>query len=636
MNLKAFPFKILGNLKGDGWASVYESEAGLPLTSNKGRLFIIASSKFLGKSHERLTFGRCVFVDLYNEYYKNSSGNNLYELKNAVEKIYSRYKDKFLELELGAFSLTNNNILNVAVVGGAQAAIFRNKSLVKILVSSSSGVISASGNPRKDDIFILGTEAFFDCFTNSDFNSFLDETENYKDKSNLLNDKASSFFKSSKLAGILVYFEEQFLNFVNRINLEGKSTGFRVMDYDRKKASNLFANLEKFFLPLNKKESNLIRRKVYIRSAFKDLEGANTEKRKVTIAFFLIIFISFLVFSGSWLKSVSKKNAFYQFKINEISSKLDEANKIFALDPEKSRKVFFEAKSELSLLKSQKSRDERLSGLEQKTKELQENILKEYHSETELFLDLSLLSPDFEVSSLKADFDNILVLDFKGRRLVKVSFESKRSEIVAGYNDFSDFQDVGIYADSIFVLTSKALFNIKDNKKELFRNDFGDDANVNFYAGNAYVLDKNPSRIYRLYSTKEGFSLPVIWADEGKGVDLAKARSWFIDGFVWVLVFDNQIFKFSRGIPEKVFLKGVYPEVRFIDSIYSNEKLDFVYLLESSEGRIVVIDKNGNYVCQYVAEALKDSKFLVVSENKKKAIFSIPKGKLYSIELRHL
>jgi len=37
-----------------------------------------------------------------------------------------------------------------------------------------------------------------------------------------------------------------------------------------------------------------------------------------------------------------------------------------------------------------------------------------------------------------------------------------------------------------------------------------------------------------------------------------------------------------------------------------------------------------------VADKIKGSNFLVVSESQKKAVFSLPDGKLYSFELKHL
>jgi hypothetical protein len=633
MDLKSISFKVLGRPGSGGWASVYESDSGL-ISDPKGRLFIVVSSNLSEDVDDIISFGRDILVDLYKEYYNHALSSNFYGLKNAVEKTYAKYKDRFSGLEMGAASLSRD-VLNCAVVGGAQAGVFRNKFLVKILVSSSPQVVSASGYPREDDLFILGTSAFFECFENSDFDSFLEKEKRGEDGLSLLREKASSFSNSSRLAGSFVYFSLQSLKIEEPIRLEKRKTIFQMERFVKRE---LFLPLERVINKILTKrgDSSFPRRKIYVRSTFQGLEDAQSRKKGFSLALFLIIFLSLSVLIGSKLKDVKEKRAFYQAKLVDASSKVEEAKKIASLDPEKSRELFFKAKDEVSLLKNEGIKDKKLQELDEDIRKSEESVLKEYHLEPELFLDLTLLTQGFKISLLKADANNILVLDRNGKRLVKISFENKKTGVVSGPDDFDNYQDVGLYSGDIFVLTSKAIFNVKDNKKELSRNDFGDDALINFYAGNAYILDKNPSRIYRLAPDKEGFSLPQIWTGEGIKVDFTSAKYWFIDGFVWVLIDNNQILKFSRGVPERVYLKGVYPALEVIDSIYSNDELKFVYLLDSRNGRVVVVDKNGNYVCQYVADKIKSSNFLVVSESQKKAVFSLSDGKLYSFDLKHL
>jgi hypothetical protein len=630
MNLKINSFKVLGNLRGENWVSIYEGDSGLS-SDPKGRLWVVVSSVIPESVTDRISFGREVLVDLHREYYNHNSNSNFYGLKNAVENIFSKYKDKFLNLEIGCASW-DGNVLNSAVVGGAQAGIFRNHFLVKILVSSGSDVVCASGYPRDGDVFILGTKSFFECFSNQDFSLFSGKEEISEGSLSILREKAFSF--DGRVAGSLICFSSDDFSFRENIELNNTKAQSPIIN-NFVKGNTISLIGKKISMFLSKQNRNSFHRKIYVRSTFQGLEDVKSRKKNLFFALFLILFIFSLSIIGSKIKNAREKRNFFQSELLNISSKIDEAKKIASLDPERSRKLFFEAKEKVSSLKSQNSGDQRLKKIDEDIKDSQETILKEYYQEQQLFLDLSLLSQGFSISEMKADANDILVLDQKGKRLVDISFESKKTQVIGGPDDFENYQDFGIYSGDFFVLTSKALFNAKDNKKELFRNDFGDDALVNFYAGNAYVLDKNPSRIYRLLPTKDGFSLPQIWTIENLGVDFSKAKDWFIDGMVWVLIDDNQIFRFSRGVPERFSLKGVYPSLDKIDSIYSNEELKFVYLLDSKNGRIVVVDKNGSYVCQYFADKLKESSFLVVSEKQKKAIFS-SQNKLYSVDLKHL
>ncbi|BCX14427.1 MAG: hypothetical protein KatS3mg088_110 [Patescibacteria group bacterium] len=626
--LNASSFKVLGNLDKDGWSSVYESDSGL-VNDPKGRLWIVVSSDLSKDSVSGISFGREILIEIHNEYYSSNSTSNFYSLKGAVEKAFLSFRNRFPDLEIGAASWADG-VLNTAVVGGAQAGIFRKQFLVKILVSNSDDVICASGYPQDGDLFVLGTSDFFNCFGNSDFELFLDREKKNGDGQMVLREKMTSFDKTSKISGSLIYFAQEDIKTIQPVfSSSGVS---KVKELKREK----FLFLLKRILEAISRNQKPYHRRIYIRPSFQELDSLRSRKRGFILATILIFLLLLSALIGARLKRARERESNFQSRFLEAFSKLDDARKLVSVDPEKSRQLFLEAKDEASSLKKDGFKDKKLDELTNNIKNLEEVVLKEYHLEPELFLDLTLLAQGFDTQKLKADVDNILALDGKNKRLIKIAFENKKTQVIAGPDDFENYQDVALYSDDFFVLTSKGFFNVLDNKKELFRNDFGDDAWVNFYAGNVYVLDKNASRIYRLSPTKDGFSLPQIWIGEGIEVDFNSAKDWFIDGSIWVLLDGNQILRFTRGVPTKISLNGVYPSISQIDSIYSNEELKFVYLLDTKNSRVVIVDKNGNYIAQYFSDRLKDAKFLVASEKEKKIVLSLNGGKLMFIEIKHL
>jgi len=68
---------------------------------------------------------------------------------------------------------------------------------------------------------------------------------------------------------------------------------------------------------------------------------------------------------------------------------------------------------------------------------------------------------------------------------------------------------------------------------------------------------------------------------------------------------------------------------------YTNENAKGVYLLDPTNSRIVVLDKEGKYIAQYTNEKLSNSTGLAVSEEKGLIIF-LSENKLYSIEVKHM
>jgi len=625
MDLKTTSFKVSGNLKGGGWTSIYEGDSGLA-EEKRGRLWLVIAGQAESEVTDRISLGREILVFLHQKYFDHTATSNFYGLKSAVEETFSNFKGKFSGLELGAVSFADN-ILNVGVFGGVQAGIYRAGSLSKILVSEPEQAVFASGYPRQGDIFILGTDHFFKEFENFDY-SLLLKSDTQKEFS-LLQKRAAELSESSKLAGILIFFQTEITEFRN--------LGLKEEKNNTVNRRQLFPPWRKQFnFRRRKKVTGLPDRKVYVRSSFTDLEEAGSRRKSFLTALFLFFFILAAAFFGIKEKERRAKKAVYEAKILSITNKIDEAKKMAANDPEKSRELFWQSKEIVTQLENEGSKGKKLEELMGEIKSVEEEVLKEFRVNPTLFIDLSLLSQDFKVDKLVADSTNLLALDFAGKRVVKVAFGTKKTELALGPGDFDSFQDAALYQDKVFVLTSTGFFEAEDNQKVLFRNDFGDDAWVYEFAGNVYVLDKNAGRIYRLSPTTDGFSLPQIWTAEGINLDFEKAQSWTIDGFIWVLLADGELLRFSRGVPTKVVLKGVFPSLALVKAIYSNEELDSLYVLDSQEGRIVVFDKEGNYRAQYFADELKKTSSFVVSEAEKEIVFAGEEGKLYSIELKHL
>ena len=78
----------------------------------------------------------------------------------------------------------------------------------------------------------------------------------------------------------------------------------------------------------------------------------------------------------------------------------------------------------------------------------------------------------------------------------------------------------------------------------------------------------------------------------------------------------------------------VVPSLSQPSAIYTNEELNFVYILEKDSGRVVVTDKEGNYQAQYFSDKIREANGLVVSEENGKIII-VTNEKLYSINISH-
>ena len=155
------------------------------------------------------------------------------------------------------------------------------------------------------------------------------------------------------------------------------------------------------------------------------------------------------------------------------------------------------------------------------------------------------------------------------------------------------------------------------------------------YAGNFYVLEKSGSVIWRYAGSENGFSARRNWLTESVVVDLTDAKQIVINGSIWVLKDDGEVVKLTLGNLQAFGLKNVAPDVDKADAIFVSEETEDFYVLESDGGRVVVVNKDGEYKAQYLSDQIKNARSLVVSEEEKKLIL-LTGNKLFSIDLEHL
>ncbi|GAG50039.1 unnamed protein product, partial [marine sediment metagenome] len=90
-----------------------------------------------------------------------------------------------------------------------------------------------------------------------------------------------------------------------------------------------------------------------------------------------------------------------------------------------------------------------------------------------------------------------------------------------------------------------------------------------------------------------------------------------------------------QGNPQAFSVSGVAPHLINPKAIYTNEELEFLYLLEPENKRVIVLDKSGEYKAQYVSGSIGEAIDIAVSEKEGKIIL-LTGEKLFSIEIEHI
>ncbi|OGM26881.1 hypothetical protein A3D00_05430 [Candidatus Woesebacteria bacterium RIFCSPHIGHO2_02_FULL_38_9] len=522
--------------------------------------------------------------------------NNLRETVQKVDQ----------EISVAAIYV-DGKCVNCVVTGASQIMLFRAGVLANILEGKGT-VVAASGYSKNEDVLIMGNKSFFDKVSQGELRAILFES--------------NPTVAVEKLRLILGSIEEN-------------TAGCVMVSFEEvaEEKETKFLKIVHFLVRV------LPERKIHVVPG--SFENVRTSSRKTTVlvGVILLILLTVSIVFGVKQRNLKLLKSKYESRLNEARHQLDEADSLFALNPIRSKELFNQAKKTSKDLVNEGVKDERLSILEKDVVGMSGKILGEYTSEPDLFLDLSLLSSGFKGSEVIASSDKIYVLDKTGGKLVSIDFETKKTEVVAGPDQISDVLKVAVYADRTFVLTDKGIYEVtadKSGKSLVVEKDWEGEVLFSSYTGNIYLLDKSKNTIWRFSGLQNGsFGPKQKWLGSGFTVDLTKSNSMIIDGSVWILTDNELILKYALGAPISFSTSEVSPKFSKPLSIYTNEDLTGLYILDPENSRVLVFDKNGEYKASYIADKIKEAKGLVVSEKTRKAILLLD-DKLYFLELKHL
>jgi hypothetical protein len=148
-----------------------------------------------------------------------------------------------------------------------------------------------------------------------------------------------------------------------------------------------------------------------------------------------------------------------------------------------------------------------------------------------------------------------------------------------------------------------------------------------FFKNNLYFLDAKSGEIikYPFGESLEGKSyldLATKKAEEGK--------SLAVDGSVWVLDKNNEIYRYYAGRYQETLKLDIFPYPKNFKKIFASFAFPYLYILEPEENRVIITTKTGQIVRQFQSEKFDSLKDFAVSENGK-VIYLLNGQKIYQI-----
>ena len=153
-------------------------------------------------------------------------------------------------------------------------------------------------------------------------------------------------------------------------------------------------------------------------------------------------------------------------------------------------------------------------------------------------------------------------------------------------------------------------YRTEDKKLEQRSIDWGAGVQIQIpllYNNSIYLVDTANQTIYKYPAKGKDFGERQIWLKDKGGADLGQATAGAIDGNIWVGTANGAIYKFFTGKLENFAVKLIEPALGKIKKIFTTANLDNLYVLEDAGKRIVLFDKNGNFVGQFLFETIDEA-----------------------------
>ena len=332
----------------------------------------------------------------------------------------------------------------------------------------------------------------------------------------------------------------------------------------------------------------------------------------------------------------------YQETITDIEQKQGEIDSalIYGND-ETAKQLLDEARTLLATLPDKKSyqetRDRLNQSLEEKADKINHiNIVSE---PAELF-DFATMEEGAAVRGMVKVNQQFFAFNSNNNSIYGYNLDSQESDIIT--NDTEELGNLQMNAipenNNYVVFYSNAdkivRFSVLDGEMEIrditFANQDKMVQSICNYASRLYVLDTKNNQIFRHDPIATGYSTGQSWLDEE--LDLTNATSMIIDGSIWVLKADGQVWQLAQGSKGEFSLASIEPVFSNPTAIYTEAGFDNIYILDPANNRLVVFDKSGLLINQYRSDDFDGLKSFTLSDDEK-TVYLLNKTKLLSFQI---
>lgn len=317
---------------------------------------------------------------------------------------------------------------------------------------------------------------------------------------------------------------------------------------------------------------------------------------------------------------------------------LGQAQSFKDLNFEQSLKALEDARKNIGLALKEDSKNKGALDLNKTLEGALPDILKIHTAfDLPLWLDLSLVKQGYYADRLSLSVGNILILDSTQKSLIQIDAKKKAHQILAGGDKLGEARYASLNGELALVFSEdKGIIKFSSsNKEQVVKKDesWGQIVDIYGFGSNIYLLDEAKGEIYKYLPTATGYSEARQYLKKDTKADFSNALRMQIESSVYILKKGGEILRFTQGAADHFALSGLDKNLSSPKSFFVSSDTDKLYLLDSGNKRLLVLDKKGAYVSQYLSDRFADMLDLVVDEKGKK-VYLLDGTKIYQMDLK--
>ena len=360
-----------------------------------------------------------------------------------------------------------------------------------------------------------------------------------------------------------------------------------------------------------------------------------TPPRYIKGAIALIALAVFIFVVGKFVFGMieAKRNASINRTIATVGKSVDTLSTNATKNPQKLAETINNLETQLKQLTNKKLNPTQTSSvqvLSTKIKDAKSTVGNVQVSKEELFFDTRLIQKGATISSMTVVNNTAVLLDKKRNKIYTLELSSKnKNELTPKQGTTPVF--ASLVQDSVVYLDSKnGIYKETEDsfEKIVSREDWGTLRDFKTFNSNIYVLDSTHDEIYKYTPVEDGYSSKLSYFQPRSALDLGRSKEFVIDYYVYLLT-ANSLVQFNGGVREDFSISEKI-QLSDIQSLYTDPDSSFLYLLDPSHTRVIVIDKKGATVRSIFNPLLKNVQYFGVYKDTR--LIFLHKNKLYMLD----